>query len=263
MRFLDITRGEGSVILSLPHTGTGLPGGVADALNDRGRALADTDWHIHRLYDGLITGVTYLRTGIHRYAIDVNRGPGGESLYPGRNTTGLCPLTDFDGAPIYRPGREPGPDEIEARREAYHAPYHEALSNEIGRVKALHGFAILYDCHSIRSRIPYLFDGVLPDFNIGTNLGTTCAAEIESAVAEKCAIAEGYTSIRNGHFRGGWTTRSRGRPQEGVHAIQMELSQSTYLKAETPPWIYDPTRASRLRHHLADILETLLRWRPE
>ncbi len=263
MRLLDITRGGGTVILSLPHAGTDLPENVADALNDRGRALADTDWHIHQLYYGLVTDVTYLRTSIHRYAVDVNRDPGGESLYPGRNTTGLCPLTDFNGAPIYRPNREPGPDEIEARREAYHAPYHVALSNEIGRVKALHGFAILYDCHSIRSRIPYLFDGVLPDFNIGTNLGTTCAPEIESAVAERCATAEGYTSIRNGHFRGGWTTRFHGRPQESVHAIQMELAQSTYLKAETPPWIYDPARAARLRNHLADILDTLLRWRPE
>ncbi|KZZ28709.1 N-formylglutamate deformylase, partial [Sulfitobacter sp. HI0082] len=177
------------------------------------------------------------------------------SLYPGQNTTGLVPLTDFDGQDIWT--TPPDEAEVEARRQAFHAPYHAVLEAELARVRDLHGVAILYDCHSIRSLIPFLFDGPLPDFNIGTNLGTTCAPEIEAAVAVIGAAAPGYTSVTNGRFKGGWTTRHYGRPGEGIHAIQMELAQSTYLDTEAPPWPYDPDKAARLRVHLTDILTTL------
>ncbi|MDQ2091132.1 N-formylglutamate deformylase [Marimonas arenosa] len=259
---LEIKRGGSPLVLGLPHTGTSLPDDIADGLNDTGRALADTDWHIHRLYADLIGDITTIRTRIHRYAIDVNRDPSGESLYPGQNTTTLCPLTDFDGHPLYRSGHEPDDAEIARRRETYHAPYHAALRAELDRVKAQYGFAILYDCHSIRSHIPFLFDGRLPDFNIGTNNGTTCAPEIESAVARICAAAPGRTAVLNGRFKGGWTTRHYGRAEDGVHVIQMELAQSAYLSDEAPPWSYDDTKADRLRTHLKTILETLIRWRP-
>ncbi len=261
MSLLEITRGESPLVLGLPHTGTDLPEEVAERLNDTGRALADTDWHIHNLYSGLDGDVTSVRTTVHRYAIDVNRDPSGESLYPGQNTTGLCPLTDFDGQSIYRAGMEPDAEEVERRRAAFHAPYHAALEAELERVRARHGFAILYDCHSIRSQIPFLFDGRLPDFNIGTYLGATCDPDIEFSVLEICEAAEGYTSILNGRFKGGWTTRHYGRPGDGLHAIQMELAQSTYME-EAPPWPYDSARAERLRTHLKTILETLIRWRP-
>lgn len=263
MSFLEITLGDSPVILGLPHTGTVLPQDVADQINKTGLALADTDWHIQSLYEGLIPGVTTVRTRIHRYAIDVNRDPSGVSLYPGQNTTTLCPLTDFDGNPIYREGAEPSPYEIDKRRAAYHVPYHAALAEEIARIKAMHGFAILYDCHSIRSVIPHLFEGTLPDFNIGTNNGVTCAPEIEAAVTAICTEAEGYTSILNGRFKGGWTTRAYGDPGNGVHAIQMELAQSTYLADEAPPWAYGTANAERLRRHLKTILTMLHNWRPQ
>ena len=253
---IEVKQGDGPVVLGLPHTGTEVPDDVRHVLNDRGRALADTDWHIHHLYDGLLEGVTTVRTPIHRYVIDVNRAPDGESLYPGQNTTGLCPLTDFDGHPIYREGMEPEADEIARRCKTYHAPYHAALSTELERVKAKHGVAILYDCHSIRSVIPFLFDNTLPDFNIGSNSSTSCARAVEKTVDEICRAATGYSSILNGRFRGGWTTRHYGRPHDGFHAIQMELAQSTYM-AETPPWTYDTWKADRLRPQLARILNAL------
>lgn len=256
MSMIEVTRGDGPLVLGLPHTGTELPDEVASALNETGQALADTDWHIHDLYDGLVAGVTTVRTRIHRYVIDVNRDPAGKSLYPGQNTTTLCPLTDFDGRPIYRDGRAPDAEEVARRRATYHAPYHAALTEELERVKARHGFAILYDCHSIRSQIPFLFDGTLPDFNIGTNNGTTCAAAIEALVLRPCATAKGYSHVVNGRFKGGWTTRHYGRPGEGLHAIQMELAQSTYM-AEAPPWTYDRTRADETRAHLRAILAPL------
>lgn len=261
MSQVGITQGNSPLVLGLPHTGTDIPADCLARLNETGRAMADTDWHIDRLYAGLVDGVTTVRTTIHRYVIDANRDPSGVSLYPGQNTTTLCPLTDFDGSPIYLEGQEPDAAEIVRRRDIYHAPYHTAIAAELARVKAIHGFAILYDCHSIRGRIPFLFDGILPDFNIGTNEGATCAPAIESAVRELCAGAEGYQSILNGRFKGGWTTRHYGRPDEGLHAIQMELAQSTYM-VESPPWHYVPDRAENLRKHLKSILETLSNWRP-
>jgi N-formylglutamate deformylase len=258
---IEVVQGAGPLVLGLPHTGAYMSSEIMARLNGTGQALADADWHVERLYDGLVGDVTTVRTPVHRYVIDVNRAPGGESLYPGQNTTGLIPLTDFEGAPIWRDGEAPDAAEVEARRETYHAPYHAALAAEMERVRARHGFAILYDCHSIRSRIPYLFDGVLPDLNIGTNGGATCAPGIAAAVQDACA-ASGYTSVTDGRFKGGWTTRHYGRPDEGLHAIQMELAQSTYLTAETPPWRYDTARAETLRATLRPILETLSAWRP-
>lgn len=263
MSLIDVTRGDSPLLLGLPHTGTEIPDDCRVRLNDTGRAIADTDWHIHTLYDGLIDGATRVRTTMHRYVIDVNRDPSGESLYPGQNTTGLCPLTDFDGLSIYLEGQAPDADEIERRRALFHAPYHAALIAELERVKAIHGFAVLYDCHSIRSEIPFLFDGTLPDFNIGTNSGVTCDLQIEAAALQICKAAEGYSSVLNGRFKGGWTTRHYGRPDDGFHAIQMELAQSTYLESEAPPWTYDAARAARLRGHLKTLLETLSDWRPQ
>ncbi|WP_420558727.1 N-formylglutamate deformylase [Roseovarius sp.] len=262
MSFLEVTRGQSPLVLGLPHTGTDVPSDVAESLNETGLALADTDWHIHALYAGLVGDVTTVRTTIHRYVIDVNRDPEGASLYPGQNTTSLCPVTDFDGLPILKKGAEPDAAEIARRREAYHAPYHAALAEELERVRNIHGFAVLYDCHSIRSEIPFLFEGVLPDFNVGTDAGRTCAPQIEALVVGTCEAADGYSSILNGRFKGGWTTRHYGRPGECLHAIQMELAQSTYMQ-ESPPWDYAPDRANRLRPHLKTILDDLIRWRPE
>ncbi|WOI32573.1 N-formylglutamate deformylase [Tritonibacter scottomollicae] len=256
---IEVSQGTSPLVLGLPHTGTEVPEDISANLNAQGRGLADTDWHIHDLYAGLADGVTTVRTPIHRYVIDVNRDPSGVSLYPGQNTTTLVPLTDFDGNPIWE--HEPDAAEITRRRDTYHAPYHAALTAEMERVKALHGFAILYDCHSIRGDIPFLFDGRLPDFNVGTNLGTTCSRDLEVMVFNHCQQAEGYTSVLNGRFKGGWTTRHYGRPNEGWHAIQMELAQATYCD-ETPPWRYDPARADRMRAHLSRILTDLTQWRP-
>jgi len=256
MNPVEIIRGSGPVILAAPHAGLHVPRDVEASFNDTGRLLADTDWRVDRLYEGLLPDATIVRATFHRYVIDANRDPSGKSLYPGQNTTGLCPVTDFLGAPIYRDGGEPDDAEIERRRLAFHSPYHAALKAEIERVRAMHGVAVLYDCHSIRSRIPFLFEGALPDFNIGTNSGASCAPEIEAAVFEVCEGAGANTSILNGRFKGGWTTRHYGQPSTGVHAIQMELAQSTYME-EAPPWRYRTNLADRIRPHLKKILEAI------
>ncbi|MEM7733874.1 MAG: N-formylglutamate deformylase [Pseudomonadota bacterium] len=252
---VELTRGSGPIVLGMPHTGTHVPQDVARDLNENGHALADTDWHIDRLYDGLLPDATIVRATFHRYVIDANRDPEGTSLYPGQNTTTLVPLTDFDGVSIC--DSPPDEGEIARRRDLFHAPYHAALQAELERVKAIHGVVILYDCHSIRSEIPFLFDGTLPDFNIGTNQGVTCAPEAETLITNICRAAQGFSTVVNARFKGGWTTRQYGRPGDGIHAIQMELAQSTYLTKEGSPWTYDTAKAERLRHYLSHILSAL------
>ncbi|WP_170517127.1 N-formylglutamate deformylase [Ruegeria atlantica] len=256
MQVVSVQRGDSPIVLGQPHGGTFVPDGIAACLNDTGHTLADTDWHINRLYEGLLRDATVVQSHIHRYVIDANRDPDGVSLYPGQNTTTLVPLTDFDGQPIWRDGQEPSEDEIGQRRETFHAPYHAALAEELERVRAKHGVAVLFDCHSIRSRIPFLFEGMLPDMNIGTDCGVTCAPDIES-IAHEFAASSPYSTVLNGRFRGGWTTRHYGRPADGLHAIQTELAQSTYLTAEAAPWSYDTAKADRLRRWLRDILEAI------
>ena len=257
---VTVNQGNSPIVLGLPHTGTFVPDDIAANLNENGRKLADTDWHIDTLYDGLIANVTTVKANFHRYVIDANRDPEGASLYPGQNTTTLVPLTDFDGLNIWKTA--PTEAEISERRTGYHAPYHATLRAELERVRDLHGVAILYDCHSIRSNIPHLFEGVLPDFNIGTNLGQTCDKKIEATTAVICESARGYSTTVNGRFKGGWTTRHYGQPASNIHAIQMELAQSMYLADEAAPWTYDQSRAARLRPHLTDILNTLANLAP-
>ncbi|MEO1680330.1 MAG: N-formylglutamate deformylase [Pseudomonadota bacterium] len=261
MRSVEVVQGDGPVILGLPHTGTWLPDEIGARLNARGQELSDTDWHVDLLYDGLLPGATTVRATFHRYVVDANRDPSGQSLYPGQATTGLVPLTDFDGAAIWLD--PPTDEEIAERVAAFHAPYHAALAAEMERVCMRHGVALLYDCHSIRSIVPRLFEGELPDFNIGTDGGRTCDPRVERSVVEICAAAPGFTSVLNGRFRGGWTTRHYGRPAEGWHAIQMELAQSTHLQSETEGWAFDESKAAALRPHLQRILERLAALAPE
>ena len=257
MHPVEIAEGDSPLVLGLPHTGTWVPPDIAAHLNDEGRLLRDTDWHIHTLYDGLFEGATTVRATFHRYVIDANRDPSGASLYPGQTTTGLVPLTTFDNVPIWRQGHDPDPAEVARRTATFHTPYHVALDAQIQRAKARHGYAVLYDCHSIRSVIPWLFDGTLPDFNIGTDQGRTCAPEIADAVLEACQ-STGRSTVLNGRFRGGWTTRHYGRPQDGIHAIQMELAQSGHLATESPPFALSPDRSAVLRAQLARILGQMM-----
>ena len=253
---VDIICGDSPLILGQPHCGTYVPEDIFDVLNPRGQELADTDWHVDRLYAGLMDDVSVVRANFHRYVIDPNRPADDARLYTQNNTTGLVPETDFNGDPIWtRPITEA---EIAERTETYHAPYHAALRREIARVKSLHGYAILFDCHSIRSDIPFLFDGKLPDLNIGTNSGQSCAPELEQAVVKACQAQSHYSRVLNGRFRGGWTTRHYGRPKDNVHTIQLELAQRLYLDSERAPFTYCPDKAAQLQTVIKDVLRGVL-----
>lgn len=255
---VTVETGIGPLVLSMPHCGTAIPADIAGRLNEIGRAVPDTDWWIDRLYDfaGELSA-TVIRARLSRYVIDVNRDPSGVSLYPGQATTGLCPTTTFDGAPIYRPGGEPDAAEIARRRELWFAPYHAVLAHAIEATRRRHGYCLLYDCHSIRSVVPRLFPGTLPVFNIGTNGGLSCAPEIARAVTAACAASEQHDHVVDGRFKGGWITRHHGRPTGGVEAVQMELAQRAYMY-EAPPWQFDPMAANRLRPVLRHALEAML-----
>ena len=248
--------GSSPLLLAQPHGGVEIPASILSRLNAQGHARADTDWHISRLYANLIPDITIVSMPLHRYVIDANRDPSDQSLYPGQNTTSLCPTTTFDGEEIYLPGQEPSTDEIRNRQQLYHQPYHNALREQLDRLHQKHGYVILYDCHSIRSLVPYLFDGKLADFNIGTNSGNSCDARIATAVLDICMAAKDYTSVNNGRFKGGWTTRHYGEPERGYHAIQMELAQCNYM-LEQAPWSYAEDKAGKLRVILSDILRHL------
>ncbi|WP_424340476.1 N-formylglutamate deformylase [Henriciella sp.] len=227
--WLEIKRGDRPLIVTFPHTGTHVPDDISPEFFSLSRARKDTDWWVDQLYAFAVDlGATTIRTSISRSIIDVNRDPSGASLYPGQTTTGLCPLTTFDGEPLYRDGHEPGEDEIARRRAAYHQPYHDAIQQQIDRLIADHGQVVLYDAHSIRSKIPRLFDDLLPIFSIGTNHDQTCSLVLGDAVENIC-VRSGKPTVRNGRFRGGWTTRHYGQPDRNVHAIQMELACRGYL----------------------------------
>ncbi|WP_439634375.1 N-formylglutamate deformylase [Glycocaulis sp.] len=261
MNPVSVRQGTSPVVIAVPHAGTWLPEKVRARLNARGAALADTDWHVDRLYDGLLPGAAMVVANFHRYVVDPNRPPDGASLYPGQNTTGLVANTDFDGKPIWT--EPPTTDEIEARVAAYHAPYHAAVAAALDAAKARHGVAILYDAHSIRSLIPFLFDGTLPDLCIGTADGTSCAEALSEEAIKIAGKSEHYSHVLNGRFKGGWTTRHYGKPASGVHAIQMELAQSAYLQSEAEPFAYDDAKATSLRAILSEILHRLEELAPD
>lgn len=261
--WLEIKRGQAPLLVSIPHTGIDIPDAFQSGLVSLWRARKDCDWWIETLYDfARELDATVVRTRISRTVIDVNRDPAGVSLYPGQFTTGLCPATTFDNEPLYMDGAAPDATEIARRRVVYFEPYHAALKAEIARLRALHPVIALYDCHSIRSVIPALFEGTLPHFNIGTNEGRSCAPALTDKVAALCA-GSGLSSVVNGRFKGGFITREYGNPDAGVHAVQMELGCRAYINEPLGPvdesnWPtpYDAAYAAPVRAVLIDILKT-------
>jgi formiminoglutamase len=260
-----VHHGPAPLIVSFPHTGTEIPEKIESNLISPWMARKDTDFWVDVLYDfAHELGATTIRTALSRTVIDVNRDPSGASLYPGQATTGLCPLESFDGEPLYKSGTEAGPAEFLRRRTEYFDPYHAALRAELERKHAEFGCVVLYDAHSIRSRIARLFAGELPQFNIGTNNGLTCAPDLTAAI-EKICDATNFTRVTNGRFRGGWITRHYGNPAAGIHAVQMELAMRGYLREPEDaltranwPAPLDDVRAARLRVALRDILDACI-----
>jgi len=255
----DFRPGRIPLLVSMPHVGTELPADIAARLTDEARALPDTDWHLPLLYDFLDgIGASVIVARMSRYVIDLNRPPDDTPLYASA-TTGLCPSVLFDGRKLYRPGAEPDDAERRARLETHWRPYHHRLEAELTAMRQRYGVAVLFDAHSIRSVVPRLFEGRLPDLNIGTAEGASAAPELAARLVEVASGAggDGFDHVLNGRFKGGYITRRYGRPGEGWHAIQPELSQRTYMDEEGPPFAFREERAARIRPHLRRWVETL------
>jgi N-formylglutamate amidohydrolase len=262
MKLYEIDRGESPLIVDVPHAGTYLPVALAARLTPAARSLPDTDWHVEKLFAfarGL--GVTLLVATHSRYVVDLNRDPGGRALYPGADNTELCPTRTFANEPIYSAGDEPDSAEIAQRVAEYYAPYHAVLAGEIGRVQARHGYAVLLDGHSIRREVPRFFAGRLPDLNLGTVDGASCAPEFHHAAALAISRATAFSNVVNGRFKGGYITRRYGAPSAGVHALQLETAQACYMD-ESPPCRWDLNRAAPLVGVLEALVEVLVSTRP-
>ncbi|WP_136635131.1 N-formylglutamate deformylase [Pseudooceanicola onchidii] len=253
--------GDSPLLLHVPHAGTHVPQDLRAALKPEALDLSDTDWHMDRIARDLLPkGASLMTATVTRYAADLNRPSDDTPLYTGA-TTGLMSTIDFDGGPLYRPGAEPTPDQQAARIATYWDPYHAALTAEIDRIRGAHGYCVMLDLHSIRSHVPRLFDGRLPDLNLGSNSGTSCAPELAEA-AEAALKQSDFSMVHNGRFKGGHITRHYGRPDQNVHVLQIEIAQDCYMLEETP-WTYLPDRADRLKVALARLVGVMDAFQPE
>lgn len=252
MEIFDFKQGRAPLLISIPHAGENILPNMGDRLTPAGQSLIDTDWHVPQLYpfaDEL--GASVLKANYSRYVTDLNRDKNDTDLYPGQVKTGLCPLETFNGDTIYLQGKEPDAAEIQKRIATYWQPYHDKLRAALDSIKRQHGYALLFDAHSIKSELPRLFEGRLPDLNLGTNFGKTCGFDIETQLAA-CASNGPYNSVINGRFVGGYITRHYGAPLDDIHAVQMELIWDLYMDEQTLS--FDSGKASRLSSHLHEIL---------
>jgi N-formylglutamate deformylase len=253
-------RGSAPLLISTPHAGTEIPDDVARQLVPRALQVEDADWHVERLYAfARELGASILSPRYARYVVDLNRPPENTPMYPGQNNTELVPTRFFTGEPLYREGRAPDEAEVQRRIARYWRPYHDALAGELQRLKSLHGRAMLFDGHSIQQELPWLFEGRLPELNVGTAGGTSCAPGLRGRFVEILGAHGEHTHAVDGRFKGGYITRHYGRPAENVHAVQMEMCWHCYL---AEPHEYDESRAARVQPVLKQIAETLIAWQP-
>ncbi|MGO1541124.1 MAG: N-formylglutamate deformylase [Luteimonas sp.] len=257
METFKLHKGTAPLLVSVPHDGTAVPDDIASRLADSARGVPDTDWHIARLYGfARELGASMIVPAYSRYVIDLNRSEDDVSLYPGQNTTGLCPVVGFSGEPVYREGQEPTPDEIAARVETYWRPYHDALRGELERIRAEHGRAVLWEGHSIRGELPFLFEGRLPDMNLGTAVGASCSPALQERLEAVLAGQDRYDHVVNGRFKGGHITRHYGDPANGIQAVQLETSQRVYMDEDS--FEYLPYRAEAAQALIRRLLEAAL-----
>ncbi|MCK9488448.1 MAG: N-formylglutamate deformylase [Xanthomonadales bacterium] len=257
MSTYQLHQGSLPLLISAPHDGTQLPPGLAQRLTPSAQRLPDTDWHIARLYEfARDLGASMIVPHYSRYVVDLNRAADDASLYPGQNSTGLCPRQQFSGEAVYLDGQDPDAEEIGERIERYWRPYHEALATELARLRDKHGRVVLWEAHSIRSQLPFLFDGVLPVFNLGTAEGQSCSPGLARQLTAVLAAQDDYDHVVDGRFQGGYITRHYGQPAQGIEAVQMELAQRAYMDEEDFRWL--PERGCLVQPILAALINRCL-----
>ena len=251
----SLVQGSTPLLISLPHNGSYIPDALAARMRPNARRSPDTDWHVARLYEPLANelGASVLKPVASRYVIDLNRPADGHALYPGRRETGLVPTLGFNGEALYEDGNEPDADEIRERIAIWWQPYHQTLAQEITRLKQRYGRVVLWEGHSIRSRVPMLFEGRLPDFNLGTADGASCGPDLQWSLTTTMESQLHYDFVLNGRFKGGYITRQYGNPQEQVQAVQLELAQCNYMDEDSFEW--DGSKAARLQQTIRLLLK--------
>lgn len=255
MSSFTLQRGRVPLLISLPHDGSFIPDHIAGRMRPAARRSPDTDWHVGRLYEPLAQalGASVLKPLASRYVVDLNRPADGHALYPGQRETGLVSTIGFDGEPLYLDGGLPDAAEVQQRINDYWQPYHRAVAHELARLHAEHGRAVLWEGHSIRSRVPMLFDGRLPDFNLGTAAGASCSEALQGRLRDCLESQSHFSFAVNGRFKGGYITRHYGQPAAGVQAVQLELVQLNYMDEESLE--YDEGKAAIVQ----ELIESLLR----
>ncbi|MCW2480875.1 N-formylglutamate deformylase [Candidatus Symbiopectobacterium sp. NZEC135] len=256
MEPFDFQSGTLPLLVSIPHAGTRLTPEVEDGLSDAARPQPDTDWHIPHLYDFVREmGASVLVGHYSRMVVDLNRPADDTPLYASA-TTGLFPSTLFDGTPTFVSGKTPTSEQRNGYLQHIWQPYHQQIQQELARLKARYGYALLFDAHSIASHIPRLFDGKLPDLNIGTNGGESCSHEVEATIRACCEAQDQYSWVINGRFKGGYITRY-GQPAQQQHAVQLELAQCNYME-EQAPFAWHAEKAAALQVQLKKLLGNYL-----
>ncbi|HEX6720379.1 MAG TPA: N-formylglutamate deformylase [Burkholderiaceae bacterium] len=257
-----LQQGTQPLLVSVPHVARELPPDQQHRYTERALQFEDADWHLDELYGFVRSlGASLIVPRYSRYLIDLNRPPENAPMYPGVNNTELCPTRFFTGDPLYRTGMAPDASEIARRVRRYWQPYHDALRVELQRLHTAHGHVVLFDGHSIKSELPWLFDGRLPDLNLGTASGASCASGLRAALNRVLDTQAHYTHVTDGRFKGGYITRHHGRPERGIHAVQLEMCWSCYM-AEQPPYEIDARRMARLLPVLLALVHTMLHWQP-
>lgn len=257
MDTFDLHPGSTPLLISLPHDGSAIPEPIATRMTPMARRSPDTDWHVGQLYDfARELGAGILKPHYSRYVVDLNRPADGHAMYPGRRETGLVSTIGFSGEPLYRDGAEPDAEEIAQRVKRYWQPYHDALRDELARLRDTHGRAVLWEGHSIRGQVPMLFEGRLPDLNLGTNSGASCRAELADKLQAVLAAQTHWSHVRDQRFKGGYNTRHYGTPDEGIDAVQLEMVQALYMDEDS--FAYLPERAARVQPLLRQLLQACL-----
>lgn len=265
MNTFTFHQGQQPLLISMPHVGEHIPASIAATMTDEAKQIADTDWHLKMLYEmAHQLGASVIAAKHSRYVIDLNRPVDNTNLYPGHNTTGLCPIDTFRHEPIYKNNQLPSDEEIEMRIDQYWKPYHMQLNQELQRIKDHHGIAILFDAHSIASEVPRFFSGKLQDFNLGTVDQTSCHHLFEKHLDDsmQSLIGNDFSYILNGRFKGGYITRHYGNPSQHIHAVQLEICQSLYME-EYAPFKYALDKAAEIQPILQTILNACIEWAKE
>lgn len=229
------------------------------------------DAMVDRLFaDAPQQGVTFLHALFARSYIDPNRAESDidprllDGLWPGplapteRSLAGhglirhLC-----RGAPVY--AEKLTVDEVKRRIETCYRPYHALLEKTLGELKNRFGMVWHINCHSMPS--PAQHAALSPqnppaDFILGDRDGSSCERAF-TAFAAMTLRARGYRVALNDPYKGVEIIARYGKPDAGVHSLQLEISRALYMDEKT---LQPAAGFEKTRDDLQHLLQELRNW---